>query len=328
MEPTALQQIIALASSHGWLPLIMLVTLYARKLLSPASGFPVTIPGGPKMLPIVTAAGGLIYGFEQSVQAGQGVAVAALGAVLAAGSTGFLDSVLTAIFDHDNAPAWARALVFVFDDLTKGGGGTPGSGSSTLRSPGGKAFGAPKTIVVTPPLTPPATTRRARVMFGLPGFLTVFAVALASFAFTGLTGCTSAQWAAFVASSGQFVTYVLDAMQTAEAIWAVIQPLIPASASANATAEYGNAFSALNAAITTYQDAIKAGDAAQSAPPDILTLETSVQSAFAAWVSVIEKWQPLSSQSVGAVKVGHTVGAFADVHALMTHQAQQIAGWK
>jgi hypothetical protein len=156
---TTLQQLIALLSAHSWLPVIALATLYLRKILSPASGFPITVP--PRWLPVVSSTGALASGLVSSLQAGEGAGAAILDMTIMAAGGGFLDGLMTAIFDHDNAPAWARALVFVFDDLS-------GGGSGGKRAAGGPAFGHPKATTpfnpiiaeAAKPTPPPAAARR------------------------------------------------------------------------------------------------------------------------------------------------------------------------
>jgi hypothetical protein len=162
---TTLQQLIALLTAHSWLPVIAIVTLYLRKILSPASGFPITVP--PRWLPVVSSTGALASGLVSSLQAGEGAGAAILDMAIMAAGGGFLDGLVTAIFDHDNAPAWARALVFVFDDL--------GGGSGGKRAAGGPAFGHPKSITPYSPAIaqaakqppPPAAARRRNTRPGL-----------------------------------------------------------------------------------------------------------------------------------------------------------------
>ena len=313
MEPTALQQLIALAASHGWLPLIMLATLYVRKILSPASGFPLTIP--PKVLPIVSALGGLVYGFEQSLATGQKWDVALLGMAIAAGGTGFLDSILTAIFDHDNAPAWARAIVFVFDDLTKGGG-AGGAGSTKLRMPGGKAFSAPPTVVVTPPVPiVPANPRRSR-RFGvrMAALVTGASVGVASVA---TTGCTPAQWANFVQTETQLVTYVQTFLTGASTLWQFILPLIPASSQTQATSDFKTAMLTANNALAALQEAVQAGTAAEQQPADWATLVTNVQAAVASLVAIVELYQPAQMKA-----------SASSPYVAFEAQAAHIKAWK
>lgn len=124
-----LTDLIALLSSHNWLGLIALVTLLLRKWTTADSKFPITIP--PTWQPTVTAAGGLAYGLVTALQQGESWGTALLSMAIAAGTGGFLDGLLTAIFDHDNAPVWARSIVFIFDDLT--GGGPPPKGAALER---------------------------------------------------------------------------------------------------------------------------------------------------------------------------------------------------
>jgi hypothetical protein len=142
----SLTDLIALIHSGHWLPLIALATLIARKWTSPDSKFPITIP--PTWQPTVTAAGGLVYGLVSALQTGQSVGMALVGMAIAAGSGGFLDGVLTAIFDHDNAPVWARSIVFIFDDLT--GKGPP---------PAPKSAAAVRIAKSIHPPPPPVATR-------------------------------------------------------------------------------------------------------------------------------------------------------------------------
>jgi hypothetical protein len=125
---TPLEQLLALVRTHDWLPLVLLSTMIVRKWLSGESKFPISIP--KTWQPTVTAAGGLVYGAMLAVQAGQTLGAALLDMAITAGAGGFLDGMLVAIFDHDNAPVWARSLVLIFDDLT---GHTPTHGAAAVR---------------------------------------------------------------------------------------------------------------------------------------------------------------------------------------------------
>lgn len=122
---SVIQQIFDLAKSQHWLPLIAFLSLYARKLASPQSGFPISI--APQWLPSVSAAGGLVYGFVSALQQGAPIEQDIFDALTAAASTGFFDGILTAIFAHASAPAWARTLVGVFDSVAGTGGGSGGA---------------------------------------------------------------------------------------------------------------------------------------------------------------------------------------------------------
>lgn len=176
-----LTDLITLLSGHNWLGLIALLTLLLRKWTTADSKFPITIP--PTWQPTVTAAGGLAYGLVSALQQGEPWGTALLSMAIAAGTGGFLDGLLTAIFDHDNAPVWARSLVFIFDDLT--GGGPPPKGAALARI---------KRLSSRPP--PPnagrvglsrLVTRTAMILMMMAGIETAVAVLLEA--------CTPAQQA-------------------------------------------------------------------------------------------------------------------------------------
>jgi hypothetical protein len=162
--------LIAFAQGQHWLALIALSTLVVRKWCSAASSFPVTIP--QRWRGTVTAAGGLLYGLVSALQGGAPLGAAALGMALAAGAGGFLDGLLVAIFDHDAAPNWARAIVFIFDDLT------------TSASPSAPAPVTPPVVPtpINPPVDPPpaasplaATARMTTTFVGLAALVMVLA---------------------------------------------------------------------------------------------------------------------------------------------------------
>lgn len=114
MNPT---DIVGAFQGHHWLLLAMAITLYARKLFSEESQFPISLP--KPWLPVISASGGLIYGFENTLASGLGWQTAAIGAVAMAAATGFADAMLVAVFSHGNAPQWARWAVMIFDSFGK-----------------------------------------------------------------------------------------------------------------------------------------------------------------------------------------------------------------
>jgi hypothetical protein len=114
----SLPDLIALITAKHWLPLIAFAVLIARKWTSPESSFPWTI--SPGWQPTVTAFGGLVFGLVAALQQGQSIGAALVSMAIAGGAGGFLDGVLTAVFNHQNAPKWARFIVMVFDDITTG----------------------------------------------------------------------------------------------------------------------------------------------------------------------------------------------------------------
>jgi hypothetical protein len=167
---TPLEQIVSLVQAGHWLPVILLATMIIRKWVSVDSKFPVTIP--KTWQPTITAAGGLFYGLELAIQAGQPIGGALLDMAVAAGTGGFLDGILVAIFDHDNAPVWARSIVFIFDDLT---GHTPVSGAANDRKLARMASRLPPLPAAAPqssipitnkPSEPPKSARQMLALYG------------------------------------------------------------------------------------------------------------------------------------------------------------------
>jgi hypothetical protein len=189
----SLTDLLSLLQAHNWLGLIALLTLLFRKWTGPDSKFPITIP--VTWAPTVTAAGGLIFGLVTALQQGQSVGAAVLSMLVAAGTGGFLDGIVVAVFNHDNAPVWARSLVFIFDDLT--GGGTPPTGAAKAR------------IARLSTKPPPPNMKRARVGFGFGSVLSLALAAVPIIGFASIfhtVACTPAQQAAL----GKIEQVVLD----------------------------------------------------------------------------------------------------------------------
>jgi hypothetical protein len=108
------------AGAGQWLALAVLIAAYLRRLTAPDSKFPVSLP--PAWQPVATAVVGAVYAGIISFQGGMTAENAILATVLTAGAAGVADMVVVAIFgDPLKAPGWARAIVFLFDDLTGGG---------------------------------------------------------------------------------------------------------------------------------------------------------------------------------------------------------------
>lgn len=122
IEPFTLPNVLSLASSHAWLPLAIVLVVYARHLLSEKSKLPVTIPA--RWLPTVTAFGGLLFTLLVARQAGAAWGVSLLGAFTAAVASGFFDGLAVGIFGSDptKVPGWAKFVLALVDDL--GGPGT------------------------------------------------------------------------------------------------------------------------------------------------------------------------------------------------------------
>lgn len=133
-----MNDIVTFLTSHNYLALALFLIVYARKLASPDSSFPVTIP--TQWLPVVTGGLAMAYAGVNDIVQQKHLLNAVLDSLEVGGSIGVADALLTAIFASGNAPKWARAIVFIFDDLT--GGSTQGKG-------GGQAPPKPPTAVAT-----------------------------------------------------------------------------------------------------------------------------------------------------------------------------------
>lgn len=166
---------------------------------------------------------------------------------------------------------------------------------------------------------PPSTAKRETLYF--PKRLAIGALAcvmsLTSFAVVGLVDCTPANWQNFQNIAEQFITYVSVAVQGLQALWAILQPLIPAAQQAQAVVDYNNALLAVNSALAGLQDAVQAGNAVQQAPANYSQLASAVQDAFAQLFKVVTQWQSLAPS--GSAKTA------ADG---LQHQASKIAAWR
>jgi hypothetical protein len=163
MPPTtptsSLYDLVALVAAHHWLPLIAFLALYIRKLSSDESSFPLAIP--PQWRSTISAAGGLVYGFVGALQSGATLTMALIGCAVAAAGAGFLDGMLTAIFNHNNAPAWARAIVGVFDDIA--GGGTMNKKTTTVETTKATIVEIKEAPVSSTPTSLPAVTTPKKI---------------------------------------------------------------------------------------------------------------------------------------------------------------------
>jgi hypothetical protein len=315
---SVLQDLIDAASSRHFLAIILIVSLYVRKLASPDSNFPITIP--PQWLSVISATGGLVFGLVSSVQSGTSWTDALVNMGLAAVASGFLDGLLTAIFSHANAPAWAKALVGIIDDL---GGRTPPSppSSTTGGNPDASNRGPMPTLKMPPtaaretlvfPKEPKALKRR-RFVWVTPialGTLMLGAVAATT------PGCTQAQWQQIETDGALFVEYVMTFVDTAASVWAVVEPLIPVAQQPAATAAYNDATAALSTAVSALEDAIAAGNAAQTAPVNYAALVAAVQDAVGKVAALLAQWQPVGQSGA------------AQAPTLVAHEAAVIKAWR
>jgi hypothetical protein len=132
-------QLLGALGAQRYLFVFVLLAAYARRLTAADSKFPITLPDAWR--PVVTTLFGLVYGVLAAAQGGASWESATLGGVISAATGGFADMLLVAIFSNSAAaPAWARALAFIFDDFkgdasASGGGPVSPSNSSPAGNP-------------------------------------------------------------------------------------------------------------------------------------------------------------------------------------------------
>jgi hypothetical protein len=148
-----ISQLLGALGAHRYLFAFVLLAAYTRRLTASDSQFPLSVPSAWR--PVVTSFVGLGYGVLASVQAGASWRTASLGGLISAATGGFADMLLVAIFANPaKAPAWARALAFVFDDFK----GDAAGGASGSAPPSASSNGVP------PPQAPPAKMRTVAVL--------------------------------------------------------------------------------------------------------------------------------------------------------------------
>lgn len=138
-----LQQIVATFAAHQWLALALFGAVYLRKLVSPGSNFPVNFSANwrPVFVALFGAAVLGITADEGGASIGMSV-LAGFGGFVAAGA---MDGLLVAIWgDAASAPGWAKALVWVVDDIESGGGGGGGAAKPKTDAVAAAANALPK----------------------------------------------------------------------------------------------------------------------------------------------------------------------------------------
>jgi len=119
LTPTdfTLPQVLALVTTHSWLPIAILVAVYVRHLLSDKSKFP-NPPIPPTWLPTVTAAVTLVFSVLVARQAGGSWSVALVGGFTTGAASGFFDGIVVGLFGSDpsKVPWWAKLVLALVDD--------------------------------------------------------------------------------------------------------------------------------------------------------------------------------------------------------------------
>lgn len=113
--------ILTMLGNHAWIALILILAAYVRKLVSTESQFPVNLT--PSARTLIAGAAGAVIACATAREAGQAWLASGLIGFAALVASSFFDGLLTAIFGSvANAPSWAKALVFIVDDIGGGGG--------------------------------------------------------------------------------------------------------------------------------------------------------------------------------------------------------------
>jgi hypothetical protein len=198
----SLLDILSDLGSHQYLALAALAALYVRKLVSSDSKFPLTLPAAWQ--PVASAFVGAVYGGIVAKQGGASTDTAVLDVVMAAGGGGIFDMVLVAVFANPaTAPGWAKAIVFLVDDLT----GDTSGGSGTGPTGGAAALASVSAIKpAAPPPAPVAPTVACAKLRSIPP------MAWAAGALAGVLGMAS------VAGSGAALSACKDAQAPAQIV--------------------------------------------------------------------------------------------------------------
>jgi hypothetical protein len=310
-------------AAHQWLALVLLVAVYLRKLLSPGSAFPWTVPVNWR--PAIVGAAGLVVAVVSSKQAGSSWESALVIGATGGALTTFLDGLVVALFGSPAAaPSWAKAILAIIEDVAPPA--PPASGS------GGGVSKAPLSAVVNDPPAAVRTrvgSRVARVVWpwALGGSGLAGAVGMASLP-VSLTGC-SAWWQELQtnpqAAVAQIIQYVEDFLTGAQALWAVISPLLGASVAPQANLQFNNAVAAVTDASAALQDAVAAAAAAQQSTPNFSALIANVQAAVQQVVAIVAIYtvNPDAGTS-SAAKASPPAQQLAEFN----REAAVIAGWR
>jgi len=151
-DPTGLDlgAIISAIQAHQWLALVLVFAVYLRKIFSPGSSFPLTLPVNWR--PVFVAAASALIVTLSAMQAGASTQTAALDGLVGLVAGGFLDALCVAIFGSPSAtPSLLRSLVMLIDEL-EGGGPTPPAATKTTTT-------TTTTSTTSRPPTPPAAAR-------------------------------------------------------------------------------------------------------------------------------------------------------------------------
>jgi hypothetical protein len=120
-------------------------------------------------------------------------------------------------------------------------------------------------------------------------------VIVGGYAATGtiLVGCTAAWWqnVATPANVQSLITYAESFIEGAQALWAIILPLVPSASAAQANTDFNNGVLTAQKAIAVLEDAYNAAQGAQQSNPNFATLIAALQDAISQVMGIVQTWQ-------------------------------------
>ncbi len=259
-----------------------------------------------RFLPLISPAIGALGAYCADLLAGQSFAAAA-SAIL----PGVLAGILPVVGHEVVVESLRGGRELVKAKPTSGGGG---DGTATapvvplrdaIRDPGKSA--------------PPAAKRFAwlRPVTAIVGLATVPPLAMGA----AVSACTAAQAANVESAIQTALAYVSEFLPGVEAIWAIIEPLLPASSQAQANTDFQLAVTTLTGAETAAQDAL----AASQNPSDAAALLTNIQAAVQQIVNIIEQYTGTADGGQAGVSLaGAPSVSLAKALSVIEHQAAQV----
>jgi hypothetical protein len=124
----------------------------------------------------------------------------------------------------------------------------------------------------------------------------------------------------------QLLQYVTTFLQTAQAVWAVVSPLLGADVAPAANAQFAKALNDVSDAEATAQDALAAAAQLGQANPDLSVVTANLQAAVGEVVAAVTQYTSPADGGVSAFLRGTRVGLVTPPD--LIQQAAIIKAWK
>ncbi len=179
-------------------------------------------------------------------------------------------------------------------------------------------------------MTTKTIARRSALRSIVQGTLGLVAVAATG----SISACSASWWQNLVNNPGaaqQFISYVTTFLQAVASVWAIIFPLIPATAQAQAQTDYANGVFTVDQSVAALEDALKAAAAAQQSNPDFSAIIANVQAAIDALMAIVTRWQGNTASTSDGGVTANAVGTRPDTKAQMAELVRQrtvLRNWK